>query len=665
MSQPTARIYEFGPFRLDSVRRTLLRDGEPVALTSKVFDTLLVLLEHRAEVLSKDQLMTALWPDVWVEENNLTQHISMLRKALGERAGEHRYVVTVPGRGYSFVAGVREVLPDNDVGLIVEQSAGSKVTVDTEAEAPEEQLAEASVSAIASVPAIASAISFNAPPRRGQRLVLTIAFIILAVATVSAYRLWAERHTRPQRTSTGLKSIAVLPFQAIGAAADGELLGAGMADAVITRLSHLRQLAVRPTSAVIGYAGKQPDSMSVGRALGVDAVLEGTVQSAGERVRVTVQLINMNDGSPVWAQSFDERYTDIFVLQDSVSEQVARALRPELSGEEESRVRHHDTESVEAYQAYLRGRHFWNKRNAEGLGKSIDYFQQAIDLDAAYAQAHAGLADAYNVLAGYHFGELAPEECFRRAKAAANRALEINDSLAEAHASLALINTYYERDLMGAEREYRRAIDLNPSYATAHHWYSDFLAMRGRADEALREAQQAHELDPLSPIIAATLAERLYFARRYSEAIEQLHKTLEVERDFIPALYLLGMAYEQTGEYREAVAVLQRARALSGGRLNNVLAALGHAYASSGRRGEARQVLSALMSAEHGMPYDVALLFASLGKKEEALCWLRKARENDKEGIEIINLIRSDPRLDDLRSDAEFQSSMRELCCSD
>jgi DNA-binding winged helix-turn-helix (wHTH) protein/TolB-like protein len=653
MSQPTERIYEFGPFRLNCVRRTLLRDREPVALTSKVFDTLLVLVEHRAEVLSKDQLMAALWPDVSVEENNLTQHISMLRKALGERAGEHRYVVTVPGRGYSFVAGVREVSSGDAAGLIIEQRTRSKVIIDTE----EEEDAREELSTESSAIAVASGASFNAPRRRGQMLIPALAFIILAVATVSAYRLWAQRQTRLQRTGT--KSIAVLPFQAIGAGADGDLLGAGMADAVITRLSHLRQIAVRPTSAVIGYAGKQQDTMLVGRTLGVDAVLEGTVQSAGERVRVTVQLISMNDGSPVWAQSFDERYTDIFVLQDSVSEQVARALLPELSGEEQSRVRRHDTENVEAYQAYLRGRHFWNKRNEEGLRKSIDYFQNAIDLDAAYAQAHAGLADAYNVLAGYHFGELAPDEYFRRARAAATRALEINDSLAEAHASLALTNTYYERDAAVAEREYRRAIELNPSYATAHHWYSDFLAMSGRAGEALREAQQANELDPLSAIIATTLAERLYFARRYSEAIVQLHKTLEVERDFIPALHLLGLCYEQTGKYREAVTVLQRARDLSGGKFNNVLAALGHAYASAGRRGEARQILGLLMSAEYCMPYDVALLFASLGEKEEALRWLKKAREKDKDGLDTINLIRSDPRLDGLRSNAEFQNLLR------
>ncbi|HEX8139186.1 MAG TPA: winged helix-turn-helix domain-containing protein [Pyrinomonadaceae bacterium] len=652
MSQQTERIYEFGPFRLDSVRRTLLREGEPVSLTSKVFDTLLVLVEHRAEVLSKEQLIRALWPDVWVEENNLTQHISMLRKALGERAGEHRYVVTVPGRGYSFVAAVREVSQHEATGISLSEEGQGEF---------EKQAMERPPVTAATVAAAPAPLSFTAPPRRTQRLAATIALIILAVATLSAYRLWAERRSRTQGGDARPRSIAVLPFQAIGTGADGELLGAGMADAVITRLSHLRQIAVRPTSAITGYAGREQDTMAAGRALGVDAVLEGTVQSAGERVRVTVQLIQMSDGSPVWAQSFDERYTDIFVLQDSVSEQVARALLPELSGEEQRRVRRHETESVEAYQAYLRGRHFWNKRNEEGLRKSIEYFQQAIDLDAAYAQAHAGLADAYNVLAGYHYGELAPEEYFRRAKAAATRALEINESVAEAHASLALINTYYERDADMAEREYRRAIELNPSYATAHHWYSDFLAMRGRPEEALREAQEASELDPLSPIIATTLGERLYFARRYREAVAQLRKTLEVERDFIPALYLLGMAYEQTGDTRAAVAVLERARALSGGKLNNVLSALGHAYATSGRRGEARQVLGLLMEGEHRMPYDVALLFASLGEKQEALRWLRKAQEKDKVGIETIHLLRSDPRLDALRSDAEFQSSVAGL----
>jgi DNA-binding winged helix-turn-helix (wHTH) protein/TolB-like protein len=671
MSRQTERVYEFGPFRLDCVKRTLLRDAQPVALTSKVFETLLVLVEHRAEVVSKEQLMAALWPDVSVEENNLTQHISMLRKALGERAGEHRYIVTVPGRGYSFVAGVREVLPGDAAPVSLEHSNGSKAGIDVEEkqDASHEQSIEQGQStetaavpfdsgAAATAPA-ADGLFLSTPPRRGRRLFPAVALIVLALATISAYRLWTQRLTRPGETGTGPKSIAVLPFQAIGAGADGDLMGAGMADAVIARLSRLRQIAVRPTSAVMVYAGQQRDALSAGRSLGVDAVLEGTIQSSGERVRVTVQLVNMTDGRPVWAQSFDERYTDIFVLQDSVSEQVARELLPELSGEEQRRVKRHDTESVEAYHAYLRGRHFWNKRNEEGLRKSIEYFQKAIDMDAAYAQAHAGLADSYNVLAGYRFSELAPEECFRRAKAAAAKALEINESLSEAHASLALISTYYERDAARAEREYRRAIELNPSYATAHHWYSDFLAMHGRTDEALAEAERAGELDPLSPIIATTLAERLYFARRYNEAIAQLRRTLEVERDFIPALLLLGLSYEQAGEYREAVAVLQRARDLSGGKLDNVVAALGHAYASAGRKGEARQVLGLLMSTEHGMPYNLALLFAGLGEKQEALRWLRKAREKDKDGAETINLMRNDPRLDGLRSEAEFQSLMR------
>ncbi|HEV2762440.1 MAG TPA: tetratricopeptide repeat protein, partial [Pyrinomonadaceae bacterium] len=368
-----------------------------------------------------------------------------------------------------------------------------------------------------------------------------------------------------------------------------------------------------------------------------------------------VQLVGVRDRRPLWAQSFDEKFTDIFTVQDSISEQVARAMLLELNGEERRRLRRHGTENVEAFQAYLRGRHFWNKRNEEGLTKSVEHFQRAIDLDAAYAQAYAGLADAYNVLANYHFGPLTSEECFRRSKWAVTRALEIDDTLAEAHASLALVKTYFERDDAAAETSYRRAIELNPYYATAHHWYSDFLAFRGRDAEALSEIQRAAELDPLSPIISTTLAERFYFARRYDEAVAQLRRTLDLEADFIQARYILGLAYEQQGRYDDAIAELRRARDLSEGKTDSVLAALGHAYAAAGRHEEARSVLDELLRRDYVAPYEVALLFAGLGQREQALDWLRKARDKAPTQATTHTMLHTDPRLDRLRSDPEFR----------
>lgn len=518
MEQPTERVYEFGPFRLHPVRRLLLREGRAVALTGKVFDTLLVFVERRGRVLAKDELMAALWPETAVEENNLTQHVSMLRKALGERAGAHRYVVTVPGRGYTFVEPVREVAAEVGESLFGGRDAGAEAG-------------------------------------------------------------------RPERVSLVETSAAPAAAAARGA------------------------LRVPRPSAVLALCA-----------------LLGVVAAAGLYLRAG------RGGAGQGA--------------------AARAPR----GENVRRARRHTTEVFEAHEAYLRGRHFWNKRNAEGVEKSVEHFRRAIDLDPAYGAAYAGLADAYSVLGNYRYGSLPADECFRRARAAALKAVEVDDELAEAHASLALVKAYTERDAVGAEVEYRRAIELDPSYATAHHWYSDFLAALGRTGEALAEAERAARLDPLSPIISTTVGERLYFARDYVRAAERLRGTLELDPNFIQARLLLGLVYVRQGRRAEAVAELRRARELAGGGDARVAAALGEAYARAGRKAEARRLLDELAGAGEGVsPSDVALLHASLGERERAYEWLSKARDKARHDPEAANMLKADPRLDTLRADPRFR----------
>ena len=512
MEQTNERVYEFGPFRLHPARRVLLREGQTVALTAKVFDTLVIFVERRGRVLAKDELMAALWPDTAVEENNLTQHVSVLRKALGERAGAHRYVVTVPGRGYSFVEPVRE--------------AAVEAAVEAAAEVSEVRAARRREES-----AVAEAAAITVGAARPPRAALALALGVAMVSTTAAVYLWAGRE------------------------------------------------------------------------------VPGRVPSA----------------------------------QASKAGGVRRARR-------------HTTEVFEAHEAYLRGRYFWNKRNAEAVEKSVEHFRRAIDLDPAYAAAYAGLADAYSVLGGYRYGSLPADECFRRARAAALKAVEVDDELSEAHASLALVKAYQERDAEGAEREFRRAVELNPSYATAHHWYSDFLAATGRADEALVEAERAATLDPLSPIISTTVGERLYFARDYERAAERLRRTLELDPDFIPARFILGLVYVRQGRRAEAVAVLKRARELAGGGDARVAAALGQAYALTGRRSEARRLLDELSAAGVEVaPSDVALVHASLGEREQARAWLSKARDKARTSPEAANMLRADPRLDALRADPQFR----------
>ena len=605
-------IYEFGSFRIDAVKRVLFRDGQPVPLTSKSLDTLLMLVEHRGRVVAKDDLMKALWPDSIVEENNLTQQISMLRKVLGEKVNEHRYVVTVPGRGYSFVADVR-----SDRNAV--RMTGDSVAAD------------------------------RSWRTRG------LLFSCLGVAALSLLLFgfsWHRANSTGQRDAR--RSIAVLPFKPINTDPSDVYLSTGMADALIARLSNLGQISVRPTSAIIKYAGQARLAQAIGRELGVDSVLEGTVQKAGARVRVTVQLVSVQDGSPIWAETFDQQMTDIFGLQDAISEQVARTMMVRLNGDDRKQIRKHPTENVAAYQAYLEGRHFWNRRDTEGLTKSLEHFQRAIDLDAHYAQAYSGLADAYTLLVAYQVDAVPPKEAARKAKDAAVRALALDESLAEAHASLAMIKTY-EHDQPGAETEFRRAIELNPQYATAYHWYSEFLTMNDREEEAIAAISRAHEIDPLSAVISTTLGEHLYYARRYDEAIAQLRKTLDLSPDFGTAHFMLGLALEQKGLFEAAIAELQRAKATAA--LDRAAgASLAHSYALAGRLRDARRVLVELLASKSAAPYEIAVVYQGLGEREQVFDWLEKIEDT---AGEINRLLRCDPRLDSLRAEPRFQNLLR------
>jgi DNA-binding winged helix-turn-helix (wHTH) protein/TolB-like protein/Flp pilus assembly protein TadD len=670
MSKVIAHFYDFGPFRVDALKRLLLRSGQPVQLTSKAFDTLLTLVSHSGEVLEKNELMKTLWPDTIVEENNLTQNVSTIRKALGESRSEHRYIVTIPGRGYSFVASVKEVCTECDTAGAASplRNGGGIPSVESERAfaAKASMLDGAQQSAHQENGRLAASSELIAPERWSplrttgderhrlspRRQVLAL-YILLFVTIVTLCFLWFAGRAAHNQKPAVPGSIAVLPFRLLGDEASDEYLGSGMADALITKLSNIRQITVRPTSAVIRYAkSEKPDPLAAGRELGVDSVLEGTIQRAGDRVRVTVQLISVRESKPLWAHSFDERFTDIFTVQDSISAQVAEALTLKLTGEEQKLLAKRYTDNVEAYQSYLRGRYFLNKRNEEGLKKGIGHFTEAIEKEPGYALAYAGLADAYSVLGFYQFGTLPPEESFQRAKAAALKALELDETLSEAHASLALAKVDVDHDEAGAEREYRRAIELNPNYATAHHWYSDFLAMMDRQTEAMAEVKRALELDPLSLVINATLGERLFYARQYREAALQLRRTLEMDESFGPAHYLLGLTLEQMGMYDEAIAELNRARELSGGS-PWMVAALGHTLAVAGRRAEAQKVLielKQLSTRRHVSPYDIATVYTGLGEKTQAFEWLQKLYKGYTK-----RLLKADPRMDSLRLDPRFQ----------
>jgi DNA-binding winged helix-turn-helix (wHTH) protein/TolB-like protein/Flp pilus assembly protein TadD len=641
MSQQNRHIYEFGPFRLDADRRLLLRDGEPVKVFPKEFDTLLALVERSGEELDKDELMQRVWGDTIVEESNLAKNVSALRKVLDESPSQHQYIVTVPGQGYRFVAGVRAA-SFNEVQ--VHEHTRAELTVEEERvpTAPEESRLIA------------------ARDKAGRRsLLIPIACALLIVLVGAGYFFWAQRteqRTPPENDAppARIKTIAVLPFKPLVAESRDESLELGMTDTLITRLSNVREITVRPMSAVRKYAGLEQDAMTAGREQRVDAVLDGSIQKVGGEVRVTARLVRVMDGVQIWADKFDREFTNIFALQDSISEHVTEALALKLTGGERQLLTKRYTEDTEAYRLYLIGQNYWNGRTKETISKSIDYFNSAIQKDRRYALAYAGLADAYGMLV-FH-SELAPKDGFPKAKKAAIEALQIDDNLAEAHTALASILSHYDWDFEGAVREFKRAIDLNPNYPTAHHWYSLQLALMGRFDEAISEAKLARELDPLSPVINSDLGQILRWAGRPDEAIEQLRATIEMHPNFPYAHFLLGLAYLQKGNRDQAISELHRSRDLFGER-SEEFAALGYIYAVSGKRDEALKLLAEvdrLSKRQYVSPFIPAGIYMGLGDKEQALEHLEKAYEVRDWHLGLLkvepafNSFRSDPRFEDL-----------------
>lgn len=611
-------LYEFDGFRVDANRHLLLRDGQAVNLAPRAFNMLLALIRQRGEVLAKDELMRQLWPDSVVEENNLTVIISALRKALGENPQQHRYIVTIPGRGYSFVADVKEVsgaLPEATLPV-------------AEAHLPVE-------------PQHAARFSSR------QIVLATLAVLLSGLAVAVA--VWFFVRSRSPIAELPVKTIAVLPFKNLSGQSGDEYLILGLADTLITSLGNLRQVVTLPTSSVLKYA--EADPLTAGRQLGVDAVIDGRFQRLNDRLRVTVQLIRTSDGAPLWSEKFDETFTDVFAVQDATTERVSQALALRLSGEEKKLLARTLTVNAEAYQLYLRGRFFWNKRTADGLKKGIQYFTQATEKDPGYAQAWAGLADCYSLLSYYSLAS--PQEAFPKAKAAAQQALSFDDSLAEAHTSLALALMAYDRDGAAAEREYQRALALNPNYPTAHQWYAEYLTAQGRFDEALAEIKSARELDPLSLITNSIEGFVYYYARRYDQSAAQLQKLLELDADFWPARWFLGWTLSAQGNHQQAIAELERARQLSGNN-TGVIAELGRAYAVAGQREDARRTLQGLLAqakTSYVTPYSIAAIYMGLGEHDEALAWLRKAETE--RAWEYLYL-KVDPKFDALRAHPRY-----------
>ncbi len=475
---------------------------------------------------------------------------------------------------------------------------------------------------------------------------------IVPVLIMAAFAFWFSRKGQESpMPPSKIQSIAVLPLANLSGNPQQEYFAEGMTEAVIAHLAQIRALKVISRTSVMQYKKTRKPVREIGKELQVDAVIEGSVLYSGNRVRITAQLIDARSDAHLWAQTYDRDIQDVLSLQSEIASDIAQQIRIEISPEERKSLATKTKLDPQGYEAYLKGRYFWNKRSPEGMKKSLEYFQEVLDLDPTYAPAYVGIADCYIAHGGALLG-IPGKEAYAKAKAAITKALEIDEKLAEAHASLGSIKGELEHDWNGAEKEYRRAIELKPGYATAHHWYSDFLVIHGRLEEALKEIERALEIDPLSLIINTSVAIKLYTLGRDDEAIHQLQRTLEMDPNFILAHIFLGRTYLQKGMNEDALKSFLK----SGAR-----GYIGYGYAVTGKQDEAKRILRQLGEQslqEYTNPYDFALLHLGLGEKEEALEWLEKAQQDN---VEEILFLKVEPLVAPVRSDPRFTELLRRL----
>jgi DNA-binding winged helix-turn-helix (wHTH) protein/TolB-like protein/Flp pilus assembly protein TadD len=619
---PDPEIYEFEGFRVDVGNRRLMKGVDSdVPLTPKVFDTLLYLIRHRGAVIGKDELMREIWSDSVVEENNLNQNISTLRKVFGERPGDQRFIVTVAGLGYRFVPEVRVVSePGPGIG---ETGIGNQVDK--------------------------KQIQNN---RRNHRLIA--ALMVLGLVTLCAVALYLHRLNKGS-ADRPVRTIAVLPFKPLVAEYRNEVLEFGMADALIAKLSDADEVAVRPLSAIRRYSSLEQDSLRAGRELGVESILDGTIQTWGNRIRVSAKLLRTSDGKQLWADQFDVISTDIFVVQDSISEKVATALKIRLGGREKK----HSTESIEAYQLYMEGRYHIDKLTPSAIRAGIPYFQRAIEIDPRYALAYTRLSQAYGVLA--ISGEMPPSEAFPKAQAAAQKAIELDDMLSDAHDSLCMGMFWNGWDWSGAEKECLRGIQINPNSAESHGNYALLLSNTGRHAEALAESKRSRELNPLHLGQNAIEGQILLSAGRVDEALVQLQKTAQLEPNFWMPHFLAASVYIEKGMFAEAIAESRKEYELSG---RNDIPFGAYALAKSGKQPEAKAALNELLklsATRYVPPYNIAFIFNALDMPHDALEWLEKAYEQRDPKMTFLkvepkwNNLRGEPRFIDLMKRMKFQ----------
>jgi TolB-like protein/DNA-binding winged helix-turn-helix (wHTH) protein/Tfp pilus assembly protein PilF len=622
----------FGVFEVDLRAGELRRKGLQVKLQEQPFRVLAMLLDHAGEVVTREELQTKLWPaDTIVDfDHGLNKAINKVRKALGDSAENPRFVETVGRRGYRFIAEavVAEGTPLDRSEPAIEDSPA---TIEPDR------------------------VDFEGKPAARKRLPWrlggTTSTFALGLVLVILLGWMLRLRSRP---SIEIQSLAVLPLESLSSDASQEYFADGMTDELITDLAQISALRVISRTSVMPYKRARKPLAQIARELNVDAVVEGTVLRSGDRVRITAQLIEVSADKHIWSQSYESDLRDTLAVQNKVARAIADQIRINLTPQEQATLKNVKVVNPEAYESYLKGRYFWNKRTADGLKAAVAYFDQAIESDPNYARAYAGLADSYALMGDWQYGVLAPKEALPRAEAAAMKALELDSTLGEAHVSLAFTLDGFDWDWGSADREFKRALELSPGYATAHHWYAWHLALVGRNAEAIAEMKRAQKLDPLSLIISADLAELLVIAHSYDESIVESRKTIDMDPNFALSHNQLALAYIQKEMRSEAISELEKAVRLSGGS-PICTANLARAYAASGRTNEALKLLGDLQKGSnpvYSRATEIAMVYAALGDKNQAMNWLEKGyEERFNPGVLLrpgFNPLRSDPRFQDL-----------------
>lgn len=601
-------LIQFGVYELDLHSSELRKQGRKIHLEGQPIRILICLLEKPGELVTREELHRKLWPaDTFVNfEQGLNAAIKRLRQALSDSADNPRFVETLPRRGYRFIAPVHSTPTANEESPVTETTPH---------------------------------------PRRPSAMKWIILILLLAIGTATAWTLRSRTHPTPR-----IRSLAVLPLENLSGDATQDYFSDGMTDELINELGQINELRVISRTSAMAYKGTHKSLPQIAQDLQVDAVVEGAVLRSGNQVRITAELILAPADKHLWAKSYEGDLRDTIGLQKQVASSIADEIRIKLTPNEQAALKSGKRLNPKAFDAYLKGRYFWNKRTAEGLKTAVDYFNQAIQLNPNYTHAYVGLADSYSLLGDWQYGVLTPAEAYPKAKSAAIKAIALDNNLGEAHISLAWCLDSFDWDWQSAEKEYKRGIELSPGYATGHHWYGWHLATLGQNDEAIAEMEKAENLDPLSLIIGADLAEELLIAHRYDDAIKQARTTMNMDPFFALTHYVLGEAFVQKHLYNEAIAELQKAIELSG---NTAFRSnLAYAYAVSGRKEEAEKLLKDLKS---NAP-EIALVYVGLGNEDQAMSWLEKAYQ---ERFNPGALLR--PTFDPLRPDPRFQSLLHRI----